>query len=460
MKTDNVNSVINRIIKTTVKVLVYAVAVFMIIYLVYLALDANYSPVKTEVATMKTVENSVSTKVFIVRDENYISAKASGTIVPLVEDGQRVAEGQDIAAVFSDEKEANKYVELRKVHSELERFQNIEASDKMNIRDISTYDQTTNEEFLNLVNSISDGDYSLIKTYAQAVRDRETSRQLCLGYDVDTSEVISSLSTQAASLGNIQPSCLVADNTGYYINNTDGYENVIKYSDVTDISVAQVKKALESKPDETKISNIGKLVNNFNWYVVAIVDRNDAAALTVGKNVKVRFVDSSADDAKMTVAAINGDSNGKVALVLKCNTITAGTSQLRIENAEIIFETISGYRIPREALRTVDGVNGVYIKRGNLINFRRVTALYTGEDYVVARTYEAENANYVAEMDDIEEENRIYTAQLAERHKEEPGWIIECEDLYSRAKLMQKSYIKLYDEVIVEGNDLYDNKIV
>ena len=46
------------------------------------------------------------------------------------------------------------------------------------------------------------------------------------------------------------------------------------------------------------------------------------------------------------------------------------------------------------------------------------------------------------------------------RSREEPDWIVECEDLYSRSKLLARPYIKLYDEVIVEGNGLYDNKIV
>lgn len=460
MNVENVNQKINKILKTTVVVLVYAVAFFMIAYLIYLAFDANYSPVQTEIATMKTVEKSISTKVFIVRDENYISGNATGTIVPLVEDGQRVAEGQDIAAIFSSDADASKYVELNKINEELERFENIEAAEKLNIRDIATYDQTTNDEFLSLVESIADGDYSSVSTYAYSVRDRVTSRQISLGYDVDTSSVLSELKAEASALSTAQPTYLAADNTGYYINSTDGYENVIDYSSIKKLTTSQIEKVLKSKPDESKISNIGKLVNNFNWYVVASVERNDIDEVYVGKSVKVRFLDSAAEDVEMTVAAINTDLNGKAALVLSCNKISAGTSQLRIENAEIILDTISGYRVPKEALRTLDGVNGVYIKRGNLVNFRRITTLYTGDDYVIARTYEAENSAYEAEMDEINEENRIYTAQLSERYREEPGWIIECEDLYSRSKLLQKSYIKLYDEVIVEGNGLYDNKIV
>lgn len=460
MNGNEVNRSINKILKMTGKVMLYAIAVFAIIYIAYTAINANFSPVKTEVALMKTVEKSISTKVFIVRDENYISSNISGTIVPLVEDGQRVGEGQDIAAVFTNDADAGKYVELQKINAECARFENIEAADKLNIRDISTYDQTTNEEFINLVEAISDGNYAEIENHAFSVRDRETSRQISLGYNINTAAFISSLKTEASKIKVPDPVYLQADNTGYYISNSDGYENIIKYSDVSKITTAQVDKALASKPDESKISNMGKLVNNFNWYVVAKVDRTDIDSAKTGDSVKIRFLDSSGDDVSATIAAINSDSSGKVALVLKCNIISADTSQLRIENAEIILDTVTGYRIPKEALRTVDGVNGVYIKRGNLVNFRRITTLYTGDDYVIARTYEAETSNYAEDMDVIEEEERIYTAQLSQRYREEPGWIIEKEDLSSRSKLLQKSYIKLYDEVIIEGKDLHDNKII
>ena len=460
MKAKDVNASINRIIKIIGKILMFSVAIFMIVYLIHIALDANYSSVKTETAIMKTVEKSIGTKVFIVRDENYISSDVAGTVVPLVEDGQRVGEGQDIAAVFSNDEDAGKYVELQKINEELDRFNNIEASDKLNIRDISTFDKTTNDEFMNLVETIAEGNYSEIKNYTYSVRDRETSRQISLGYDVDTSAVISTLKSDASKINVPEPSYLAADNTGYYINNSDGYENILDYSSITKISAGEIEKALSSEPDESKISSMGKLVNNFNWYIVASVERNDIDSSKVGDSVKVRFLDSSAEDVTATIAAINSDSQGRVALVVRCNIISADTSQLRIENAEIILETISGYRIPKEALKTLDGINGVYIKRGNLVNFRRVTTLYTGEDYVVVRTYEAETANYADQMEEISEEERTYTAQLSARSREEPGWIIDREDIYSRTKLLQKSYIKLYDEVIVEGKDLYDNKIV
>lgn len=460
MDIKSLNEKMNTIIKKTFMFLVYALAVFMIAYLVFYAIDANYSPVKTETAVMKTVEKSISTKVFIVRDEEYLSSSASGTIVPLIEDGQRVAEGQDIGAVFSNDKEAEKYVELAKLNEELDRFEDISQAGSVNIRDITSYNAQTDEEFLKFVSAISDEDYELSSEYAYSLRDRETSRQISLGYDVDTSDVLDSLNSRISAINVSPPEYLQADNTGYYINRTDGYEKTINYSDVNGLMPSDIEKALKSKPDESKISNVGKLVNNFNWYVVAKVERNDITDLTIGRSIKIRFLDSSSGDIKATVSAINSDSSGYVALILKCNTINPDNSQLRIENAEIILKTISGYKIPKQALRTLDGVNGVYIKRGNLVNFRRITTRYTAEDYVIVDTYEAEQARYENDIDEIEEENRIYVNQIAERRTEEPDWIIEKESINSRAKALEKSYIKLYDEVIIEGNGLYDNKIV
>ncbi len=460
MKKKELNSGMNSVIKKTVLFIVYALAVFYIVYLAYNAFDANYSPVKTETAVMKTVEKSIETKVFIVRDENYISGKASGTVVPLVEDGQRVAEGQDIGAVFASDEAAEDYLERKKLESELSRFEDIDGSESLNIRNITTYNNTTDEEFLKLVAAISNGDFSSAGEFAYSVRDRETSKQISLGYDVDTSSIISNLKAQISALSEDTPSYLKADNTGYYISSTDGYEQTLSYEKVKELTSSDIERAISSEPDESKISNIGKLVNNFNWYVVASVDRNDADEITVGKTLKVRFLDSSSDDIEAKVSAINSDASGKVSLILKCNTINPDNSQLRIENAEIIVETISGYRVPKEAIRTLDGVNGVYIKRGNLVNFRRITTLYTGDDFVIAATYEAENARYENEKNEIEEENRIYTNQLSRRLGEEPEWIIENEDIFSRSRLLAKSYIKLYDEVIVEGNGLYDSKIV
>ena len=48
---------------------------------------------KTEVAMEQSVYNAVDAEVFVVRDEYILSNTASGKVIPLVEDGKRVAKG-------------------------------------------------------------------------------------------------------------------------------------------------------------------------------------------------------------------------------------------------------------------------------------------------------------------------------------------------------------------------------
>lgn len=91
-----------------------AFALIIVGIFMYQVYKINYSPVKTEIALEKTVSNSVSTSAFVVRDETPIKANVTGTLVPLVEDGKRVANGDDVAVVFDSENAARNYNELKK----------------------------------------------------------------------------------------------------------------------------------------------------------------------------------------------------------------------------------------------------------------------------------------------------------------------------------------------------------
>ena len=61
----------------------------------------------------------------------------------------------------------------------------------------------------------------------------------------------------------------------------------------------------------------------------------------------------------------------------------------------------------------VDGEQGVYVRAGNIIKFKKIHTSYTTEDYVIATNPEGESG-----------------------------------------------FVKLYDEIIVKGADLYDGKLV
>jgi hypothetical protein len=81
----------------------------------------------------------------------------------------------------------------------------------------------------------------------------------------------------------------------------------------------------------------------------------------------------------------------------------------------------SGYRIPEEAMTTLDGDDGVYILVGSVVEFRRVTVISRGNGYYIVNTFEK----------DLDDESTSDTP-----------------------------YLKANDMIITSGNDLYDGKLI
>ena len=433
---------------------------FFASYLLYQVCMANYMPVKTETALLKTVEKGIDTTVFVVRDEHYMNTNNSTNIkVPLVNDGERIANGECIAAEFTSKEDADRFVKAREIEQMIEKYETLKSRERINISDIKTYDNDTNSLFDDYIEEISSGNFNEARKKIDDFCDRLTSRQIAMGEEVECDALITQLKSELSKTGKPNPSYIYSDSTGYYLSNVDGYENVIDYSSIDKITTKQIEEAISTKkePDNT---SVGKIVNNFNWYMLCSVKSKDVENLNVGDTVTVRFKNAASMDEEVSVYAINREEKEKVSLVLKSNSVTSKSFPLRIEEVKIITETFDGYKIDKDALRTLDGANGVYILRGRIVGFRRVTILHTEENYVVVRTKEKEQEwlTQTQEAIDIEEykENSI----ISERNREESQRIIDSESAYSAYEYLENRYISLYDEVIVEGRDIYAGKLV
>ena len=105
---------------------------------------------------------------------------------------------------------------------------------------------------------------------------------------------------------------------------------------------------------------------------------------------------------------------------------------------ETVARTTSGYRIPTEALVTLhadetgEDVTGVYILSGGVVEFRKVRIRVRRDGYIIAETYEEVQAL----LDTYTEEQ--YKAATAD------GW----------------SYLRLNDNIITSGNELYEGKMI
>ena len=138
----------------------------------------------------------------------------------------------------------------------------------------------------------------------------------------------------------------------------------------------------------------------------------------------------------MTVERISDEENGKRLVVLSCEEYLSLTTLMRHQNAQIIFSSYSGIRVPTMALRVVTETvtddegretqvssTAVYCRMGRLARLKPVEVLYQGEDYYLV----APNEESLQGLSEAGRESRI---------------------------------LRGGDEIIVSANDLYDGKVI
>ena len=117
-----------------------------------------------------------------------------------------------------------------------------------------------------------------------------------------------------------------------------------------------------------------------------------------------------------TVRELTPDKEtGLAKLVLECQTVNADILALGIETARIDLKTYEGIRLDKAALHIVEGNRGVYVKYGNLQKFLKITILYEDENYIL---------------------------------------------IPADGKLGTDNEVRLYDEIIVQGKNLQDGRLI
>lgn len=393
------------------------ISLLLIIYIVYQAYMIIYDPVGTETAYEYTYTDTIDTEVFVARSESYIVNRQKGTIVSAVENGSRVSKGEEVAHIFPETEAADTYLKLRELDEQIERYSRLATqSDNyvFNVRDLERY---IDEEAIDLVKLVSERNFSALDDDVNELRNRIVTKQISTGSKVDFESKLASLKSQRESLEKLstQHRNVIASESGYYIGGTDGLESVVDCTEIKKITTDDIRAALEAKPSPVPSGAIGRIVTEFNWYFLCVVEGKQAAGLSVGKEITVNLPYSAVNSVKATVYAMNENrETGEMALVISCNLMNPGVASLRHETAEIVIASHTGLKIPSSALRVNDdGDKGVYVLSGNIAKFRKVNVVYSEEDFVLSKTEEG-----------------------------------------------QEGYVRLYDNIITEGKDLYDGKIV
>ncbi len=410
-----------------IKYIYIAVGALLAVFLIYQCFQAFYKPVETIMAVQTSVYDSVNTKGVVIRDEDVILSNAAGTTVSAVSDGERVAKNSVIANVFSSEEQADNYLSLAKLNDRIDYYENLLISGSSNARELSLVDSEISASVYDYVEGVQGGWIENMSDKSEKLTQNITNRQILTGENVDAKSALADLYGKRQSLKNSISgySSIKADAAGYYVGFSDGLEDIVDPQSISGLSVSNVQSMLQADMSKQNAQAVGKIISGFKWYVACIADNSKISALSESDTVSAVIENTALGELKMRVESINPDaaSSGKSVVILSCDDINDEVCKLRKVEVEIRFNSYEGIKVPNSAIRSTsiekdsDGneciVKCIYTLSAQEIKKKKVEVIYEGRDYVIAS-----------------------------------------------AKSTKSGYVRLYDNIVVKGRDLYDGKII
>lgn len=391
------------------------VAVFFLSYLISQLVSVSKAEIETQIAMSETVYKTINTKCFVVRDEKYIENTAKGTTISFAANAQRVAKGDTVSMIFKTDEDAKTYLRITEITEELEHYNTLAGQANIQTVDVYSLSSKIETKLSDYLDSIDKGDFDKASESINAFGNFITSKQISTGEVLNLTEKINALTNELQTLQAKKTaySEVKSDRAGYYLKGADGYENTIDFTKINELTTKDIENAINSKPQEVKSEVVGRTVGNFDWYILCSIDTEETIDLKDDADIFINFPYSGVEKLKGKIYKIGDRTENKTLVIIKCNLMNDALADFRIEDIQLITEEYTGYKIKNSAIRTVEGQLGVYVVSGNLIDFRKVHIAYNDGDYSIVDNPEGE-------------------------------W----------------GYIRLYDEVVTKGVEMYDNKLV
>ena len=436
-----------------------------VIYIGYQIWRKTTTNVKCEAATPFTYTVKSTGEGYVFREERVIRSSVPGTVVPSVDTGAKVGRGNEVAGLYSAvDKEAEQA--LSEIDDEIALLSMFEDDEGLTAFDVSHLNEETYEALLEIRQRVEQNKYSeALSRKTTFISDvnrlkRASSGGSSSGADISTE--IETLKQRRASIAATRLGSLIesftADISGWYYPETDGYEGAFSSVSVDGMTYEDFRVVTSSEAADTSL-DAGKLVTSQVWYFACEMSSEDLASKEVGNEYTVYFPSNRGEKIIMTLYKICEGSDGGVA-VFKTDVTPQGFVFTRRQSYEILEAEYTGFKIPKSAVRIVDGQMGVYVLSGEIVHFRRIEVMV-----------EYENC-YIVVMDHTPPEPEPETEETKaddnpEGVAESPEWTADDgakEDTETTAppaeETTQYKWLELNENVIISGKGLREGRII
>lgn len=422
-----------------------ALSLLVVIYLGYKLFQNDHRAVLVETAQYGSVADTVQAEAIALRSETVLGVAPQGVLNYRVSDGDRVAKDGLVAEVFASEADAAAQGEIQRLDREIAGLETLARPADTFAADVRAVNGQITGAVDELTTLTVQGDYASLAQAREALLTAMNRQQLMTG-EVTTEDYQTRLSALQQERDSLAARTREATGTvtstaaGYFIRTVDGFEGAYDLTKITRITPAEVQELLASQRSAQTSGAVGKISGEFSWYLVCVIDQEELWRFEDAGEMKVEIPSATPNLIPVTLVAKNSDREGKYcALVFQCTIMNGEIAGIRKESIRIHVRTYDGVLVNEKAIRFADvtvydeddngnetsrvekNVKGVYVRRGESLQFVQVFTEKTVNGYAICKT----------ELSDSE-------------------W----------DRLVTDRTIQLYDQVVVEGTDLYDGKVV
>jgi len=394
----------------------------------------NYNgSVETIAAEKGILEDIIEAKGIVVKDEEVFSASIDGNITYYHNDGEKVNKGLLVADIHTDSNSTQIKNQISEIQTAIDFKNKNESKEKEQGENAITNEEMSilqNDIQTSILNSNLDDMYTIIGQVNNNGVQSSSSNKYDSYNITDLKSMISSLS-KVLGTNKIQ---FYSQQSGILTYKIDGLEDSYKYENVLNLTPSSTIQMDYTETDSiknltvTKGNAIFKIIKNFDYYIAATVNNEDAKLFEENKYIKTRFkYDGLENEAWGYIKKINYGSENSV-LIIYFDDYFYKIYDKRYVDLELITDTNEGIKIDTKALAQKDGLTGVYVAdASNIVKFFPVDILSQHDNTSIISL-----GSYVSE-----DQRRVIN-------------------------VLDNSYetIKIFDKIILEPDKVYEGQIV
>ena len=416
--------------KPVITVAIAAIAVALVIYFGFYVAKVFSEPYTTALAYTYTSIDSAEAVGILVRQETVLPAQ-TGIVDVTRSEGEKVGVGQSVAQVYRDSQAQNNQADLEALADQIQLLEY--SSDGGGVDSAAKLDENILQAVTALHAASGVGDYNQLEDQARTLKSTVLKRGYVYGNGLGAEELsqkLNDLKSQYAALKqqtSSSTSSVRAPQSGVFSTLVDGYETAVTPQTVFQLTPSSLSALLAGQGKEAG-GGMGKLITSTRWYFAAALPVSVAERLKEGSTATLRFSGDFDQDIDMRVDQVGQAEGDKSVVVFSTDRYLSQTTLLRQQTAELIFNSWSGLRIPKQALRMEKSTYtdketgqevqnnrlGVYALLGGRAEFKTVEVVTEGDDYYVVRSTTDESDALRAGDEVIVRATELYDGQLLE----------------------------------------------